>query len=1183
MAKEVYQVPKTAGDLFFNYRLTVDSCSSSEVEFRIKNQVTWLTVTEQSIPGYEHPFKVHYAQNSGAPRDGVIIPVVKTGSSEKECEDEWGIVISQTGDSCGCGDLNLNTSTLEWANDNKSPQTKSYSVAGGCVNVTNVTSSNNHFGVTFGNGTITVTPSDFNTGSGPIEGTITVVYTADGGTCTNATFSVKHNGTGCECGQTYFSISPSSLEWEFDQQGNKEITITSASCISDINATISTQSQSGHFTVESVANSKITVKANGTNGTDAPYTGTMVVTYKANGTDCTSINVNLNHKSSNCTCDDFDLYYDSLSWTYSEYGESDSETNTYRLKGTCITVGTPTITGNDSGHFTATTESNGIKVWPLSANSEAGKKTATVSVPYSTSTNPNCGTKTFEVEHNGTGCDCEDLILTVDEIEWKPTEYGQQTAQTISYTIAPGKEGCIDTSSIEVTVEGDTEYFYINKNNPSAVVIYPLEENEDENMDYELTVTYTYNLSSGAECDGDYGTNVCNVVQLRAACSCTKLNSSPCILTTIPLSAGTYYLGTGDTNHCGTFSGRSTAQYVSAVTVNTNSQGISSFYVVTKNAPEGSTADIDIFFKYYGDEQESCTTTKNILQTASYVSCARFNTGITFNKSTVFYSSTPRVGESFGYIWDGSVIGHPEWVSALCAFNDRGLLTFTSNKTWLHDVYLDMNTSSGTLYIRGTFEVNDTGDERTADVTISLNATAAREYGLCSCGTKQIIVTAYQKGNSDCNCSTSDYEKSVPADSGSFSFNDTYFKPECFDSTKNYKYVIADSNKNPIMTATTASCSDDRFVSLPGNNWLTVCIQEYELDGKIHYHLDYKFTTNNTGSERSDSFYVLTYFTGETCERKFIITQPNKEGVVCEDAYKAFINVKSGDTYSSSRLDYKGGSDKSLAQYSYTSEYTLGTDYTISGGVVGNCSWLEYIDETPPDAYADFVVLPNFDDNVVSENNDASTNKRHCDYNIRIVDKNGNLLKDKDGNDCTGLTLTVYQEGFSGYCPACSSMNNVNDISVSYTDSNGKKYGEGHSSTADGLQCVWDAAASTPEYVPAFHGDGSTTLNFFEVDLQNIITTHDGTDIRCFDLIAETDHTDVVNKAVTATRVSGSMTKYIISGKLRKNTSANFSSISIKLYLAKRNFLTGQNEKCGGEPQQGHIKLLVDGKDCNNQ
>lgn len=1177
MAKEVYQVPKTAGDLFFNYRLTADSCSSSEVEFRIKNQVTWLTVTEQSIPGYEHPFKVHYAQNSGAPRDGVIIPVVKTGSSEKECEDEWGIVISQTGDSCGCGDLNLNTSTLEWANDNKSPQTKSYSVAGGCVNVTNVTSSNNHFGVTFGNGTITVTPSDFNTGSGPIEGTITVVYTADGGTCTNATFSVKHNGTGCECGQTYFSISPSSLEWEFDQQGNKEITITSASCISDINATISTQSQSGHFTVESVANSKITVKANGTNGTDTPYTGTMVVTYKANGTDCTSINVNLNHKSSNCTCDDFDLYYDSLSWTYSEYGESDSETNTYRLKGTCITVGTPTITGNDSGHFTATTESNGIKVWPLTANSEAGKKTATVSVPYSTSTNPNCGTKTFEVEHNGTGCDCEDLILTVDEIEWKPTEYGQQTAQTISYTIAPGKEGCIDTSSIEVTVEGDTEYFSINTSNPSAVVIYPLEENEDENMDYELTVTYTYNLSSGAECDGDYGTNVCNVVQLRAACSCTQLHSSSCILTTLPLSAGTYYLGTGDTNHCGTFSGRSTAQYVSAVTVNTNSQGISSFYVVTKNAPEGSTADIDIFFKYYGDERESCTTTKNILQTASYVSCARlFETGIDIDDYTLSYYSTEdryNIG-SFGKS------SKEAWYKTVMAFNDKDLLEFSSDKDWVYDIICDDTVSSILLYFTAMCKPNNTGAERTATIKMKLNQTKAREYGICGCN-REITWTLTQKAY-ECACNTTEVSEEFSSVSGGTWYIGTYRKPECYASTPSYKFAIKDGTDTTIVTTSVTNCTSESYVSLPGqDSWLSVCVEETTNDeGNIRHDLHFNRATNNTGNDRTASFILVAYLANGECKKKYNITQKKSEGIICEDAYKAFYNVKSGDT-SGGRVSYEGGVN-TLASYSYQSEYSLGTDHNISGGVVGSCSWLEYDTEQSINQFLNFVLDPNINESAVSENNDGSTNSRHCDYNIRIVDADNHLVKDKDGNDCTGVTVTLYQEGFSGYCPACSSMSNINDISVSYTDSNGKKYGEGRTSTSDGLQCIWDAAATTPEYVPAFHGDGSTTLDFFEVDLQNIITTHDGTDIRCFDLIAETDHTDVVNKAVTATRV-GDTTKYIISGKLRKNTSSNFSSISIKLYLAKRNFLTGQNEKCGGEPQQGHIKLLVDGKDCNNQ
>lgn len=176
----------------------------------------------------------------------------------------------------------------------------SYSLKSGCESVT-VGARSEATWITItsvGNGSINYNVSA-NAGS---ERTGYITPTVNGVSCSSNKFSVTQDGVpapSCTCSD--FSITPTSLSWDSDSTSSKNVTITSGSCISNI--TVNTLA---HFNA-TVGSGKVTVSPKGTNTTTSPYTETLTISYRANGSSCTNKSVSLTQSGQapvTCTCSD---------------------------------------------------------------------------------------------------------------------------------------------------------------------------------------------------------------------------------------------------------------------------------------------------------------------------------------------------------------------------------------------------------------------------------------------------------------------------------------------------------------------------------------------------------------------------------------------------------------------------------------------------------------------------------------------------------------------------------------------------------------------------------------------------------------------------------------------------------------------------------------------------------------
>lgn len=209
------------------------------------------------------------------------------------CDDVKTISASHGGSNCGCGNFSFDTTELVWSKDESgesTAQTKTYTEKGGCITEITAQSNDNHFKV--GDDTtdgIKVWPDDTNPDDNPKTATITVKYKANGVTCDTKTFSVKQNGSGCNCGSDLW-LSPSSLSWAASSFGSSATsTVTydfNSSCIDASNINVTNDSESD-FTMDwQPSNKKILVypKKENTSRT-SPINGSITVTFNREGCD----------------------------------------------------------------------------------------------------------------------------------------------------------------------------------------------------------------------------------------------------------------------------------------------------------------------------------------------------------------------------------------------------------------------------------------------------------------------------------------------------------------------------------------------------------------------------------------------------------------------------------------------------------------------------------------------------------------------------------------------------------------------------------------------------------------------------------------------------------------------------------------------------------------------------------
>ena len=161
--------------------------------------------------------------------------------------------------------------------------TITYSLKEGCENA-NVTASTDNTSMiiigTVGSGKINFTVTENTTTE---ERTGHITPSVNGNSCDSKQITIKQAAgeaptPTCGCGN--LNLKPSSLEWAYNEKDEKNITLTSGACISDI--TINTLT---NFTA-TLGSGVIKVSPKGENQTSAPYEETLEVTYKANGSTC---------------------------------------------------------------------------------------------------------------------------------------------------------------------------------------------------------------------------------------------------------------------------------------------------------------------------------------------------------------------------------------------------------------------------------------------------------------------------------------------------------------------------------------------------------------------------------------------------------------------------------------------------------------------------------------------------------------------------------------------------------------------------------------------------------------------------------------------------------------------------------------------------------------------------------
>ena len=202
--------------------------------------------------------------------------------------------VTQEPRDCACSDVTFNvTKTVLDCGGATNQQIGTYTL--GCPNCSRSLLSKggtfNQLTITFEDGKILAT---YPAAVGIKSGTLILKY--NGNTCTTVSMSQREC---CDCSN--FTISPTAATWAYNVTTTSSLTISSGICISDI-----TLSSLSHFTATK-GNAVITVKPNSNNTGSSVIQETLTVSYKADGTKCTSKTIKLIHNPKNCDCSDLTI------------------------------------------------------------------------------------------------------------------------------------------------------------------------------------------------------------------------------------------------------------------------------------------------------------------------------------------------------------------------------------------------------------------------------------------------------------------------------------------------------------------------------------------------------------------------------------------------------------------------------------------------------------------------------------------------------------------------------------------------------------------------------------------------------------------------------------------------------------------------------------------------------------
>ena len=286
-----YSISQPAGpcctpSVTYQYETVSLTCEAHENE-SVRAKFTAVTVDECCSTTYPTAYTEYYTVNVGC----------NSGSTRYLTDSEKSnapFLVRQAGNStccipaCNCDTANLNVAvTSAGASIPASGYTNSTTLGtynnSTCLTGVTATSSENWItNISVSNGNVNATVQSNSSTENERTGIITVSGVDAYGTTCSDPFDVSQakSAITCTCGD--LTIAKTSESWDYDSTVSKDISISSASCISSI--TVNTLS---HFNA-TLGTNKVTVSPKATNTGTTPYVETLTISYKASNTNCSS-------------------------------------------------------------------------------------------------------------------------------------------------------------------------------------------------------------------------------------------------------------------------------------------------------------------------------------------------------------------------------------------------------------------------------------------------------------------------------------------------------------------------------------------------------------------------------------------------------------------------------------------------------------------------------------------------------------------------------------------------------------------------------------------------------------------------------------------------------------------------------------------------------------------------------
>ena len=993
----------------------------------------------------------------------------------------------------------------------------------------------------------------------------------EGGNCGVKRIDIGQDGSDCGCGPDNFSEV--SIEWPSNSVSPQDVTYEVGDCISVVTATTS----DNHFTAK-ISSGKITVTPSAAGEEDID--GILSIQYTAKGATCDNVDIPLLHKGTNCGCGSFQMSDETIVWTASQ---TDRRTRAYSPSdgSSCVEVSTDVSVSN-TAHFSARKVTNGIEVWPIAETTS--EETGTVTVNFSANGVPCDTPKTFNVKHSGVGCSCAILEFKVDgesttTAAWDDEASGRgdddKNVKTITYTVEQGKEDCIDgTVPIDVEIIGsDSDKFGVDKTDVTSVKVWPIGKNRSTS-NLNASIGYKYKLKDGTECDGSY--DYVSLVQI-GGCKCDDVMSDDCYQMTAPKTSGTYYIGYVNSK-CGDVTFTPRGYGIDRIPRSYPGDNTIIFSATTKDRSaytDDTINDITVTYtkKYNGKPVGECSNAYTLIQTDNWVTCDRW-VGINITgEDNISYlsSSNALLAKSI----------NEELIKAIIAFTNQEIISNASitakNKPsgtvadWLSDFRIEAEYPSDATLRRfrlyASITENNTGSDREATITIEADRDKMRNLGICGCSTyfRRFDIKQKAKAGQNCDCQESANPRipigtTVDSPAGTTAFTVIHeYKESCFVENQP-KFILTE---NADGTGVITNSDVQTYTVLSDYDWLSVkieAVEYYSGSGKLSPKFYCKYEENNRLDPRDATFYLVVNLKDATekCVGKVVFKQKGKLEITCET-----LNENINEYGSNNNIPYTGKTNEPVAFTSDEIMELLPEGVRLSGKTISSTPrWISNVDgESGNDKRVLADIAPN-----TTDDNDGATSARTGEIQVFFANEDGSYYID----NCTGKTITLKQNGYSGDCPSCDSIS-IDDLEIIYKDENDKYYGEAENGCSGVDQ----------EKYPAFHGGTELLLFKCKINKANTVT-HSGHVTRCFDVIAETTSSDLTYVHASVDSTDTTQQTFEIRGNLNTRMSGNQVSIPIALYIGKKDYANtndGTATKCTTS-KDGHIILLVQGKDC---